>query len=240
MNWEITDDWLAGDDPASRRHISKLKKRRKNDFPLSNNLGAKVNEKIFYKSLNVCKNIKHWRASDTCPFYLKTSSNSSVGKESTCITGDLGHDSWVSKILWRRDKLPTPVFLVFPSGSASKESTCNAGDLGSIPGSERSTGEGKGYPFQCFWCGEFHGLYSPRGCRVRHEWVAFTFTFFHIQLLKVNVKLFTSPSWKSCKYAEENRPRQHGWWYRPSSSRPRTARAQVRLRAESVHCPDAL
>ena len=43
-------------------------------------------------------------------------------------------DSWVWKIPWRRDRLPTPVFLGFPCGSAGKESTCNAGDLGSIPG----------------------------------------------------------------------------------------------------------
>ena len=33
-----------------------------------------------------------------------------------------------------KDRLPTPVFLGFPCGSAGKESTCNAGDLGSIPG----------------------------------------------------------------------------------------------------------
>ena len=36
----------------------------------------------------------------------------------------------------------------FPCGLAGKESTCNAGDLGSIPGLERSPGEGKGYPLQ--------------------------------------------------------------------------------------------
>ena len=30
----------------------------------------------------------------------------------------------------------------FPSDSDGKESACNAGDLGSIPGPERSTGEG--------------------------------------------------------------------------------------------------
>jgi len=27
---------------------------------------------------------------------------------------------------WRRDRLPTPVFLGFPCGSAGKESACNA------------------------------------------------------------------------------------------------------------------
>ena len=52
------------------------------------------------------------------------------------------------KIPWRRDRLPTPVFLGFASGSDSKESTCNAGDLGSIPGLGGSPGEGKGNPLQ--------------------------------------------------------------------------------------------
>ena len=33
----------------------------------------------------------------------------------------------------RRDRLPTPVFLGFPGGSASKESTCNVRDLSLIP-----------------------------------------------------------------------------------------------------------
>ena len=43
-------------------------------------------------------------------------------------------DSWVRMIRRRRDRLPTPVFLGFPYGSAGKESACNVGDLGSIPG----------------------------------------------------------------------------------------------------------
>ena len=47
-----------------------------------------------------------------------------------------------------RDRLPTPVFLGFPCGSAGKESACNMGDLGSIPGSGRSFGEGNGNPLQ--------------------------------------------------------------------------------------------
>ena len=38
--------------------------------------------------------------------------------------------------------------LSFPGGSEGKASACNAGDLGSIPGSERSLGEGNGNPFQ--------------------------------------------------------------------------------------------
>ena len=57
-------------------------------------------------------------------------------------------ETWFWKICWRRERLPTPVFLVFPCGSAGKKSACNEGDLGSIPGSGRSPGEGKGYPLQ--------------------------------------------------------------------------------------------
>ena len=36
----------------------------------------------------------------------------------------------------------------FPGGSEVKASACNAGDLDSIPGSERSPGEGNGNPLQ--------------------------------------------------------------------------------------------
>ena len=57
-------------------------------------------------------------------------------------------DSWVRKICWRRDRLPIPVSLGFPCGSAGKESACNAGDLSSVPGLGRSLGEGKGNPLQ--------------------------------------------------------------------------------------------
>ena len=69
-------------------------------------------------------------------------------------------DSWVEKICWRRDRLPTPGFLGFPGGSAGKESTCNAGDLGSIPGLGRSPGEGKDYPLQ------YSGLKNSSNCTV--------------------------------------------------------------------------
>ena len=58
----------------------------------------------------------------------------------------LSKDSCVEKIPWRRDRLPTPLFLGFPGGSAGKESACNVGDLVSILGLGRSPGEGKGDP----------------------------------------------------------------------------------------------
>ena len=52
-------------------------------------------------------------------------------------------NSWVGKIRWRRDTLPTPVFLSFPAGSAGKESSCYEGDLGSTPGWEDALEKGK-------------------------------------------------------------------------------------------------
>ena len=64
------------------------------------------------------------------------------------------------KICWRRDRLPSPVFLGFPGGSGGKESACNVGDLGSIPQLERSPGEGNGYPLQ------YSGLESSMDCIV--------------------------------------------------------------------------
>ena len=36
--------------------------------------------------------------------------------------------SWVGEIVWRTDRLRTPVFTGFPGGSDSKESACNVGD----------------------------------------------------------------------------------------------------------------
>ena len=39
----------------------------------------------------------------------------------------------------------------YPNSSVGKESACNAGDPSLIPGSDRSAGEGIGYPPQCSW-----------------------------------------------------------------------------------------
>ena len=55
----------------------------------------------------------------------------------------------------------------FPGGSNGKESACNLGDMRSIPGLERSAGEGNGNT-RVFMLGESHGQrtlagYSPLG-----------------------------------------------------------------------------
>ena len=78
-------------------------------------------------------------------------------------------DSWVGKIPWRKDRLPTPIFLGFPGSLDGKESACNAGDLGSIPGLGRSPGGGHGNPRQYSCLENPYGQrnlvgYSPWGC----------------------------------------------------------------------------
>ena len=74
--------------------------------------------------------------------------------------------------------------LDFPGGSDGEESACNAGDLDSIPGSERSPGEGNGYwlQYSCLensmdrgaWRATVHGVAG-----VRHDWVTNSFIHFN-------------------------------------------------------------
>ena len=63
---------------------------------------------------------------------------------------------------WRRDRLPTPIFLGFPGGSVGKNPPAMWRPgfdpwVGKIP-LEKGTAT-----TPVFWPGEFHGLYSPWG-----------------------------------------------------------------------------
>ena len=83
-------------------------------------------------------------------------------------------DFWVRKIPWRRDRLPTPEFLGFLSGSDSKESACNVGDLGSILGLGRSVEEGTAthssiLAWRIPWTEEPGGLHSMGLQRVEYN-----------------------------------------------------------------------
>ena len=68
-------------------------------------------------------------------------------------------NSWVGKICWRQDRLPTPVFLGFPGGSAGQESAFCVGDLCLTPGLGKIPWRRERPPTPVFWPGEFHGLY---------------------------------------------------------------------------------
>ena len=67
---------------------------------------------------------------------------------------------WFGKIPWRRDRLPTSVFMNFPGGSDGKEFACNAGDLGLIPGLRRSLGGRHCNPLQYSYLENLHGQRS--------------------------------------------------------------------------------
>ena len=77
-----------------------------------------------------------------------------------------GLNPWVGKILWRRNSLPTPVFLGFPGGSASKESPVMQETWVRSLGWEDPLRRER-LPAQVFWPGEFCRLYSPLGHK---EW----------------------------------------------------------------------
>ena len=87
--------------------------------------------------------------------------------------------------------------VVFPGGSDGKESAYNAEAHGSIPGLERSPGEGNAYPLQysCLHNPLDRGAWpaSPQG-RVRHHWVTNILTFCII-FESINLYQFF-PMWK--------------------------------------------
>ena len=72
-------------------------------------------------------------------------------------------DPWDRKFPWRKDRLPTPVFLGVPGVSDGKESTCNEGDLGLILRSGRSPGGAHGNPLQYSCLENPHGQGSLAG-----------------------------------------------------------------------------
>ena len=70
----------------------------------------------------------------------------------------------VMKIQWRRDRLPTPVFLGFPGGSADKESAYNVGYLGWSLGWEEPLEKEKA-THSSILAWRTPGLYSPWSCK---------------------------------------------------------------------------
>ena len=91
------------------------------------------------KNFNICLLLSTW--SNGLPWLAQLVKNPPA-KQNTLIRF-LGR-----KIPWRRDRLPTPVFLGFHDGSAGKKSACKVGDWGSFPRLGRSPGGGHGNSFQ--------------------------------------------------------------------------------------------
>ena len=89
--------------------------------------------------------------------------SSSTGKESPCNAGDPGSIPGGRKICWRRDRLPTPVFLGFPGGSADKESHLQCRTRWFNPWVGKNPWKREQLPTPVFWPREFHGLCSLWG-----------------------------------------------------------------------------
>ena len=83
-------------------------------------------------------------------------------------------DSSVGKIHWRRDRLPTPVFLGFPCGSAGKESACNVGDWIQSLGWEDPLEKGKAVHSSILAWRIPWTVYPVGLQRVGHDWAALT------------------------------------------------------------------
>ena len=66
----------------------------------------------------------------------------------------------MGKIPWRRDRLPTPVFMRFPGGSDGKGSACNVGYPGSDPWFGKIPWSRAWQLPPIFLPGEFHGQRS--------------------------------------------------------------------------------
>ena len=95
-------------------------------------------------------------------------------------------DSWLGKICWRRDRLPTSVFLASLVAQLIKN----------LPTMQETWVLSLGWedplrrerlPTLVFWPGEFHGLYSPWGCKEsdRTEWLSFSLSHIPTWLLEI-------------------------------------------------------
>ena len=83
-------------------------------------------------------------------------------------------DSWIGKIPWRRDRLPTPLFLNFPGGSKVKNLPAMQETLVWSLGWEDSLEEGMAthssiLAWRIPWTEEPGGLQSMELQRVGHE-----------------------------------------------------------------------
>ena len=111
-------------------------------------------------------------------------------------------DFWVGKICWRRDRLPTPVFLGFPCDSVGRLHL-QCGRPGFNPWVGKILWRRERLPTPVFWPGEFHGLYRPRGRKESDMTERLSLSYTHIifslvQLLSC-VRLFATPWTAACQ-----------------------------------------
>ena len=148
-------DWLLQFGGGASLSIGDLNRKElsKKEFPLSAWLSWSWVVGLLSSNLDL--NLCHWLFWVSS---LLTANLEHLGLIIACRRPRCG--SWVGKIPWKKDRLPTPIFLDFPCSLAGRESACNVGDLGLIPGLGITPGEGKGYWLQ------YSGLENSMDCIV--------------------------------------------------------------------------
>ena len=118
-------------------------------------------------------------------------------------------------------KMYSCIILGFPDNSVGKESACNPGNPSSIPGWERSTGEGIAYPLQYSWASLVAPLKKGKATHssilarripwtvssmglqtVRHDWTIFHFAaLFYAQMIQLRAS-YSMNSFKVTKITQ--------------------------------------
>ena len=78
-------------------------------------------------------------------------------------------DPWVRKVRWRREKLPTPVFLGLPGGSAGKESAYDQETWVQSLGCEDPLEKGKATHSSILYSTLQYSVQSMGSARVGHD-----------------------------------------------------------------------
>jgi len=100
---------------------------------------------------------------------------SSVGKESACNAGDPGSIPGLGRSPGEGIGYPLEYSWGLPLWFSWWRIRLQCGKAGFNPWVGKIPWRRERLPTPVFWPGEFHGLYSPWGCKVRHNWVTFTY-----------------------------------------------------------------
>ena len=108
-------------------------------------------------------------------------------------------DSWVGKIYWRRNRLPTPVFLGFPILAHLVKNPPAMWRPGFDPWVRKIPWRRERLPIPVFWPEEFHGLYSPWGPK---SWTWLSYFHIHFEVSELTPDKVLTAFWRPI---EENK-----------------------------------
>jgi len=94
---------------------------------------------------------------------------------------------WVGEFPWRKERLPTPVFLDFPGSSEGKEFACNLGDLGLILRLGGFPPGRQGSPLQYYCLENPHGQRSLASYRSAESQIRLSYEAQHSATLEIHM-----------------------------------------------------